>query len=139
MYWYIHGMTCDNQRYSWYISKHWYITGISLVYYKTRKLINWVKIPDDCARRTPASIISSPTVSLGQGNIVKALTLGQGYIVLARLKLERACEQGVGRGLTSSGVGGGERAVANGRLPLHTAAAGQLQLDHRTISYQRNQ
>ena len=44
--WYIHGITCDNQRYPWYISKHWYIPGISLVYAKTRKLINRVKIPD---------------------------------------------------------------------------------------------
>ena len=45
---YIHGITCDNQRYPWYISKHWYIPGISLVYAKTRKLINGVKIPDVC-------------------------------------------------------------------------------------------
>ena len=43
---YIHGITCDNQRYPWYIPKHWYIPGISLLYAKTRKLINRVKIPD---------------------------------------------------------------------------------------------
>ena len=44
--WFIHGIACDNQRYPWYISKHWYIPGISLVYAKTRKLINWYQIPD---------------------------------------------------------------------------------------------
>ena len=36
---YIHGVTCDNQRYPWYIY-------ISLVYAKTPKLINGVKIQD---------------------------------------------------------------------------------------------
>ena len=45
--WFIHGIACDNQRYPWYISKHWYIPGISLVYAKTRKLINGYQIPDD--------------------------------------------------------------------------------------------
>ena len=49
MDWYIHGITCDNQRYPWYISEHWYIPGISLVYAKSRKLINGVKIPDGVA------------------------------------------------------------------------------------------
>ena len=44
--WFIHGIACDNQRYPWYISKHWYIPGISLVYAKTRKLINGYQIPD---------------------------------------------------------------------------------------------
>ena len=45
--WFIHGIVCDNQRYPWYISKHWYIAGISLVYAKTRKLINSYQIPDE--------------------------------------------------------------------------------------------
>ena len=44
--WFIHGSACDSQRYLWYISKHWYIPGISLLYAKTRKLINWYQIPD---------------------------------------------------------------------------------------------
>ena len=48
--WYKHSITCYNQRNPWYISKHWYIPGpgISLIYAKTRKLINCdgVKIPD---------------------------------------------------------------------------------------------
>ena len=47
--WFIHGIVCDNQRYPsypWYISKHWYIPGISLVYAKTQTLINWYQIPD---------------------------------------------------------------------------------------------
>ena len=44
--WFIHGIACDNQRYPWYITKHWYIPAISLAYAKTRKLINWYQIPD---------------------------------------------------------------------------------------------
>ena len=50
--WFIHGIACDNQRYPWYISKHWYIPGISLVYAKTRKLINGYQIPDGKAFRS---------------------------------------------------------------------------------------
>ena len=58
--WYIHATTKDNQRYPWHISNLgisqnrlkalvllWYIPGISLVYAKTRKLINGYQIPDD--------------------------------------------------------------------------------------------
>ena len=49
--WFIHGLACDNQRYPWYISKRWYIPGISLMYAKTRKLINGYQIPDAGHRR----------------------------------------------------------------------------------------
>ena len=46
--WFIHGTAFDYQIYPWYISKHWYIPGISLVYAKTQKLrlINRYQIPD---------------------------------------------------------------------------------------------
>ena len=59
--WYIHGTSCDNQRYPWYISNHWYILGISVVDAKTRNLINGVKIPDG---RLPAA-----GASAGVGNL----------------------------------------------------------------------
>ena len=41
---YIHGMTCNKQRHSWYMSKNGYVPGVlSVVYAKTQKLISGVR------------------------------------------------------------------------------------------------
>ena len=44
--WYVQGITCHNQRYPWYILRHWYIVwNCPLLYAQTQKLIIWVRIP----------------------------------------------------------------------------------------------
>ena len=60
----IDGLTCcgENQleRYPQYILKHWYVPGISVVYAKTQKLVNWVKIPNvfNATVSTPSRTVS---------------------------------------------------------------------------------
>ena len=55
--WYVQGITCHNQRYPWYILRHWYIVwNCPLLYAQTQKLIIWVRIPGGYCFFLPVSV-----------------------------------------------------------------------------------